>query len=174
MFDAPKIFSNIPDIAQIYEINDKQSDGLDEAINQLNDDIFLDTMSESKTERWEKMLSITHQDNDTISDRRFRIKAKVLEKLPYSYRVIINKLNTLCPNGYTFELSEDRIKVSVKLVLDSKKMINDVKDMLERMLPLNMLYSVEILYNTYAVLSGKTYDYLSSYTYQNLRDEIIE
>ena len=99
MFNAPEIFSNIPDIAQIYEINDSQSDELDEALEQLDNNIFLDKMDVETCARWEDILEITSFDDDKIEDRRFRIKLKILEKLPYSYRVIIKRLDFLCPDG---------------------------------------------------------------------------
>lgn len=174
MFNAPQIYLDIPDIAQIYDINAKQEQALDETVAGLDADIFLDTMGETKIARWEKLLGISPQDDDRLDDRRLRVKSKVLEKLPYTYRVIIRRMDALCPDGYTLELSNNRNAVTVKLALKSKKMITQVGDMLEQMLPLSVLYDVTILYNTYALLAYKSYGALSAYTYQGLRDEIIE
>ena len=174
MFNAPEIFTNIPDIAQIYEINTKQSDDLEKALAQMDDNIFLDRMDEGTCKRWEGILDITAFDDDTLEDRRFRIKSKILEKLPYSYRVIIKKMDVLCPDGYTFIVDDDRLSVEAKLSLKSKKMINDVDELFDKVLPLNMTYVISIIWNTHETLGKHTHEKLSNYTYKELRERVLE
>lgn len=174
LFNAPQVILMIPDIKKIYEINDPQCDELETAIDTLDQNIFLDQMDENTISRWEKILKIIHLDDDTLEDRRFRVKSKVLEKLPYSYRVIVNRLNTLCPDGYTLEISTDRTFLNVKLSLKSKKMVEDVAEMLEDILPLNIIYKIEILYNTYGMFSSFTHAQMANYTHGELRDHIFE
>lgn len=170
MFNAPIVFTNIPDIAQIYAINDRQELDLDESVETLEKNIFLDEMSETMIARWERMLKLVPLANDSVEDRRFRVKAKALEKLPYSYRVIISRLNTLCPGGYQFIINEERTSLSVKLALASKKMMADVQELLERVVPLNMTFDVSIMYTQYGALGAFTHAELSKYTYAELRE----
>lgn len=173
MFNAPVIFTNIPDIAKIYEINDKQEAELEEASDTLEKNIFLDTMNLEMIKQWEEMLKIIPQDNDTVQDRRFRVKSKVMERLPYSVRILRNKLETLCPQGYHMEISDNRTSVTVKLALTSKKMMREVGNLLEEILPLNMVYEIQILWNQYSVLKNLTYNQMKPYTYQQLREEVF-
>lgn len=177
LFEAPDIIRNIPDIAEIYRINDKQIDELEQAAEQLDKDIFLTTMGENKAERWEKMLGITAFDDDTIEDRRFRIQARVLEKLPYSYRVLIRKINALTSSECSVELSNDRLEISVQLSRSVKNAKKELEEMLENTLPLNMLYSVKILYNTWKVVlkSGITWNETKDkkITWKGLREEVL-
>ena len=70
LFNAPEIFANVPDIAKIYEINDKQIDEVENAATQLDKDIFFETMGEERIVRWEKILGITPPDNYSLEDRR--------------------------------------------------------------------------------------------------------
>ena len=170
MFNAPIVFTNIPDIAQIYAINDVQEARLDRVVDALENNIFLNDMTEEMIARWERMLKLIPLANDSIEDRRFRVKAKALEKLPYSYRVIISRLNTLCPGGYQFIINEDRTSLSVKLALTSKKMMADVQELLERVVPLNMIFDVSILYTQYEKLGAFTHAELSKYTYAEFRE----
>ena len=74
MFNAPELILKIPDIAQIYEKNEKQEQEIDEAIEKLDRDIVIDTMSVDKVERWEQIFNITPSDTDTLNERRFRVK----------------------------------------------------------------------------------------------------
>lgn len=173
MFDAPKIITQIPDIAQIYSINDKQAAEIEEAIEKLEGNIILDTMSEENTKDWERFLKLPVQDDDTLDDRRLRVKAKNLEKLPYTYRVVASRLNTLCPDGYDMEINNERTHIAVKIALKSKKMIDTVEDMLDNYIPLNMTIDVSLMYNTHAMLGRYTHRQLEKYTHRQLREEVL-
>lgn len=174
MFNAPDIITMIPDIQMIYDINDPQCEELEEALEIMDQNIFLDQMDETTIARWEKMLGITPLDDDTVEDRRFRVKAKVMEKLPYSFRVIVHRLDTLCPDGYIMTISTDRTSIQIKLVLKSKKMIEDVGDLMEELLPLNMIYDVSIIWNQYQTLARFTHKQLASRTHKQIREEVFE
>lgn len=172
-FDAPGIIENIPDIATIYETNDEQADELDEAIETLDDNIFLDDMHEDQIVRWENILKISPATDDSWDDRRFRVKTKVLERLPYSYRVIINKLETLVPDGLSVSIDNNRLHLDISLALRSVKMLADVEEMVEKMLPLNMTFTIIILYNQYSIYINRwTHGQMHAYTHEQLRSNI--
>ena len=171
LFDAPEIIQSIPDIKKIYEINADQEAMLDASVNALFDNIFLETMDETKTARWEKMLSIIPLDTDTLSERRFRIQTRVLERMPYTYRVILRKLQTLCPGGVDWTVDTEKQLIIVRVALASKNMRADVDELLDNVLPLNMEYTLIILYNTYAMLAKHTNGNLKQFTHQQMRDD---
>lgn len=171
LFDAPEIIRSIPDIKKIYEINADQEAVLDASVNALFDDIFLETMDETKTARWEKMLSIIPLDTDTLSERRFRIQTRVLERMPYTYRVILRKLQTLCPGGVDWTVDTEKQLIIVRVALASKNMRADVDELLDNVLPLNMEYTLIILYNTYAMLAKHANGNLKQFTHQQMRDD---
>lgn len=169
LFNAPEIFTNIPDIAQMYDINETQSDELETALEKLDNNIFLDKMDAETCGRWENILEITAFDDDTLDDRRFRIKSKILEKLPYSYRVIVKKLDVLCPDGYAFIIDDARLSVTVKLSLKTEKKLKDVVDLLEHALPLNMTYVVTLMWNDYSTYASYTHAEMAENTHEELR-----
>ena len=171
LFDAPRIIRQIPDIKQIYKINAEQEENLDASVSALFDDIFLESMDETKTARWEKMLSLTPLDTDTLEERRFRVQTKVLERMPYTYRVILRKLETLCPGGVTWDVDLDAQTIVIKVALASKNMRADVDELLDQVLPLNMMYTLIILYNTYGMLTRHTNEELKVFTHQKMRDD---
>jgi len=173
VFDAPSIVKQIPDIAKIYEINDGQIEELNADVDQIDSDIMVDTMSDDVLKHWEKIYGLTSKDDESLEDRRTKVKGKMLEKLPYSYRVIIRNLDTLLPSGYDFFIDENCTTVIVKVNLTGKYLITNVQKLLDDMVPLNMLLDVDLKYNTYAILAMCTHGQLSSYTYQGLNDEPI-
>jgi hypothetical protein len=172
LFDAPEMIRNIPDMKQMYVINGEQEDNLDASVNALWDDVFLETMDETKAARWEKMLGLNPLDTDTLSERRFRVQTKVLERMPYTYRVILRKLETLCPSGIIWLVDTDAQILVVKVALASKNMRADIEELLENVIPLNMIYTVIILYNTHDMIATHAYGELSIYTQQQIRDDV--
>lgn len=174
MFNAPLFITNIPDIAQIYYANEKQSEDLDKGLAQIEKNIYLETMDVEMVGRWEKILGIVPSITDTVSDRIFRVKARVLESIPYSERVILKRLQTLCPEGYIWKVSEDRLNVTVKLALSTKNKKAQIEELLDRILPLNMTYSVDVLYNSYGTLKQKKYSDMRKMSYTELRENVLE
>lgn len=142
MFDAPEIIKRIPDIAQIYKINDVQESNLDEALSDLENNIFIDTISEEMADKWEKVLKISKSEGDSLEDRRARIKAKILERLPYSHRVITGKIKGMCDELHGIEISEDRTEMEISALFGGQNQIRIMEEMLESCLPLNMIYVI--------------------------------
>lgn len=172
MFNAPHIITQIPDIAQLYAINETQCTALDNAVQELDDDIFLADMHESHIERWESILKLTPSTTDTLEERRFRVKTTMMDKLPYSIRVLASKLNDLSPNGYEITLNANKTHIGVLVSIRSSAGINDVKNLLERMLPLNMTYEIGELFARYSALNGNyTHADLSAFTHQEIRED---
>lgn len=142
MFDAPVIIKGIPDIAQIYKFNDWQIADLDAAMEQLENNILPDTMSQEMLEKWEKLLKLFPRPDDSLDDRRICVKRKVLERLPYSFRVIQRRIKELCENGFVFWISDDRTEIEIVLSLDSERQVEIIEELLENLLPLNVSYQV--------------------------------
>lgn len=169
-FEAPEIIAQIPDIRQVYAVNEKQEAQLDAAVSALDNDIFLETMDETKTARWEQMVNISPSDTDTLSERRLRVQAKVTEHMPFTYRVVVKKLYALCPHGLVISFNWVEQGVTVRVPAEYKNLCGDIAELLENVLPLNMTHSVTLLYSTYGTLAKCTHGRLAGYTHQQVRD----
>lgn len=175
MFEAPEIIKNIPDIKQIYDINEYQGDALDHAVEQIDDDMNLDEMDESTTSRWETMLKITPAESDTLDIRRFRIKTKITDKMPYTYRALEKKLDYICGAGaYSIVIDRKSKYLNVKIALSSKKKIDEITKMLDEMVPLDMTFEAEVLYNTHRKLSEYPHCVLAQFTHTELYSEELK
>ena len=115
MFEAPEIIKNIPDIKQIYDINEMQGDTLDQTVEQIDSDMNIDEMDASTVERWETILKIVPARSDTLDVRRFRIKTKITDSMPYTYRALERKLDDMCAGAY--DIMIDRVNQSIKVNL---------------------------------------------------------
>lgn len=173
MFNAPYIIRRIPDIAKIYEINEGQIEDLEEGVDQINNDLIADSMSDDVLKHWEAIFELKTYDDESLADRRTKVKGKMLEKLPYSYRVIVRNLDALLPSGYDLYINDDLTYLELRIVLTDKYLLANVTKLLDDMTPLNMVLDIDLAYNTYNILGLHTHNELTAYTYQGLNDEPI-
>lgn len=152
-----------PELSNLWAAND----------NAYNDQ-FLYTMTENGVSRWEKMLGISPMGTDTLEDRRFRIINRLNAQLPYTYRMLESHLIQMCGyDGYTMSYDKDTWTLTIKIALTSKKQYNEVLDLVNQMIPMNIILDYDLLYNSHQVLSAYTHEQLSAYTHGALRNEVI-
>lgn len=174
MFETPEIIKNIPDIKQIYDINEMQGDALDQTVEQIDSDMNLDEMDASTVERWETILKIVPARSDTLDVRRFRIKTKITDSMPYTYRALERKLDDMCAGAYDIMIDRVNQSIKVNLGLASQKKINDVMNMLEEMVPLDMIIDTSVLYNAHGYLAQYPHCILAQFTHKELREMELE
>lgn len=152
-----------PELATVWQ-------GVEDAYN----DQFLYTMTENGIKRWEKMLAIVPMGTDSLEDRRFRIINRINAKLPYTYKMLESHLVQMCgEDGYIMSYDPDTWTLTIKIALTSKKQYDEILELVNQMIPVNIILDYDLLYNSHRVLSAYTYGNLASYTYAALRNEVI-
>ena len=137
-------------------------------------DQFISEATENGIARREEMLGITPFATDTMDDRRFRLFSRYMEDIPYTRKSLINMLTSLCgEDGYQLVITTGSFSVSVKVALTAKKQVDSVRELLERILPYNMTFTVDLLYNTWGQIGAYTHVQLSVYTHNQLRNEVM-
>lgn len=123
--------------------------------------------------RMEAILGIVPKTTDTLEERKFRILVKLNEQLPYTLPVLEEQLKRTCgENGYRLILNADKYLLNVKLALSNENNYQDVSDMLRRVVPANMVISVQ-MFNTQEILSHYTHAQLAAYTHKQVREEVL-
>lgn len=100
---------------------------------------FISTADSYGISRFEKMMGLTPSEEDTLESRRARVMSKWLSKLPYTMKMLINKLFILC-GGDDFKVSKsfDSYVIRVTTHLRLYSQILELRELLERMIPANM------------------------------------
>lgn len=168
----PPVIGETKEIKEICNTEQKEVSDLWDGVSQVLKEMYLEDMSEYGVNRLEKIIGLTPFDTDTISDRKFRIKTWSNSDLPYTKQKLMSMLENLCGNDY--QLSLDGFNLTVKLGLGIKKQYNEVVKMLERVVPANIVITVDLLYNTYEMLAQYTHAELSAYTHGQLREEVFK
>lgn len=143
-------------------------------IKDLFDDQFIMDATETGIKRWENILKIKPKNTNTLEDRRFRVLARLNSTLPYTFIGLRDQLAGLCGfDGFTIDMQEDIYKLIVRIALDAKEQFNEVKSILEKQVPANIIVDLDLLYNTHELLAPYTHAELSAYTHKQLREEDI-
>mgnify|MGYP001207960016 FL=1 len=170
----PSILQEIEEFKELANTENIEINGLKESITNLIDDQFIQTATERGIARREKIYKITPFADDDLESRRFRVLARENDKLPYTYRVLENKLNQLCgENGYVMTLNAGEYTLNIKIELVVKRMFDEVDKLVRRMAPANLVITVELRYNQHLTLAKFTHAQLSQYTHKELREEVI-
>lgn len=145
-------------------------DGLESVLN----DQFVNESTLNGVKRWESILGIKPMDTDSLDDRKFIILSRLNEQLPYTYKGLEDQLQLLCGNdGYKLIADSNVYTLTVKVALTAKKKFSEVGNLLDRVVPCNILVTLLIIYNQYMTLGEYTYEDLEQRTYEQLREEVL-
>lgn len=159
---------------QICQTQDKEFVFLWNKIDDCLKDQYLHELTLYGVKRWEKIMKITPKSSETLEDRRFRIINRFLNKLPYTMNSLKQILNTLCgENGYTIDYDIPTFTLKIRLELTVKHQLEEVKRTLYNIIPTNIVQDIDLRYNQYEMVGNYTYDYLSKFTFQQIREEAL-
>lgn len=162
------------EIATIMETEQVEVDRLwSEVENALSDQFILEA-TEHGVKRWESMFGISPKDTDTLDERKFRILTNLNQELPYTVRKLEQALTTLCGVGnYSVEVKSAEYHVEVTLGIANRSNYEEVVNVMKKMIPANMTYAVQIMFNKNNVLSKFTHAEMTAYTHEQLRSEVF-
>lgn len=170
----PEVLKNTKEMQAIMQTETPEIQALWQACENVLNDQFIATATENGIARREKMLGISPFATDTLEDRKFRILSRYNENIPYTRKSLMQQLATLCgEDGYEIQFLTKDFTVKVKVALTAKKQEAAVGEMLERVLPYNMVFTVELLYNQWQTVKTYTWGALAPRTWKELREEVL-
>lgn len=181
LIERKKLLEHLPDLMkqflemkEIMQTEDIQFSSLDDEIERVLNNAFIEDCDEYGIQKYETLLGITPSSEDTLDSRKSRVLFHWDIHVPYSYQTLIDKLNAYCGvNNYTIAGDQSDYYLEIALGLQAKKTIEDVNQLLEDFLPVNIAYAVLLAWNQYRIHETKTYGELAAYTHQQLREETM-
>lgn len=170
----PEVLKNVVEIQAIMEAETPEVQAIWDACEDCMNDQFISEATEYGIARREKMLNITPYTTDTLDDRRFRLQTRYNENIPYTRKNLASLLESLCGvDGYKLTILTSTFTVKVKVALTAKKQVDSTKEMLERVLPYNMVFSIELLYNTWEKAKLCTWGELVTISWKDTKEEVL-
>lgn len=143
----------------------------DEFTTTLNN-AFVVTADLEGLERFESMLDIVPLDTDTIEDRKRRVLGLMAYGLPYTEKKLYETLASMCgENGFILNVDEDGYVVSIGMRLASRRLMDFVKDIAEKMIPVNMYLNVYIAFNKWIRFKPELWNTLKPETWGGLKED---
>ena len=162
----PPFLAEFKEIAVALEAENPEFVLVWDAAERVLQNEFIETADEYGIARFEKILNILPSTEDTLESRRVRVQSHWFGTTPYTLSQIRDMLETLCGSGNcSVALVSNEYTLVVKIALAAKSNYTDVKALLERVVPVNMVIDLRQLYNTHAQLS--------IFTHAQLRNEVM-
>lgn len=102
---------------------------------------FIATADEYGIARFEKLLGIFPTEEDDLESRRMKVQTRWVNKIPYTFRVLAEKIGTLS-NGADFTIEADfcqEYKMSVHAMLELVGQVGELERIVDGLVPCNIL-----------------------------------
>ena len=171
----PSYVQDYHEIQNIMNAENPELQSVEDLSETIKDNMFILHTDETGIERYEKMLGLVSSKNDSLSNRQLKVLVQYTNDTNYTIRALKEQLDIVCGVGnYSVELTPNEYKIAIMLHIRVGHLIEIVNSMLKNMIPANMIYTCEIKYNTYEVLSKYRHYQLQRFTHEELYSEPIE
>ena len=170
----PEVVSVIKDFKVIASLDNPELSDLWTGIEQAFYDQYVSDATSNGTKRYESILRLVPKATETLDERKYKILTKYNEQLPYTYRAMLQRLDTLCgAEGYTVDVDLLGYTVTVRVELSVRNNYSAIEELLDHIIPMNMEIDLSLRYNQHSTLAKFTGAQLSAYTHEQLRNEVI-
>lgn len=171
----PEVLRQIREIMRICEIEQSVCDRLAEDMEQALWEQYVSRAGVCGIERWEKLLGIVPPKDAAVGERRRVVQLRLSEQLPFTLLRLREMLSgVVSEDEYILELIPEEYLLRVRLALSGKGSLNEIKEVLRRVVPANILLDMMLLYNTHGIVGGKTHGELAALSHREIREEVFE
>lgn len=112
-----------------------------DATNKVLYNHFISTADEYGISRFETILGIYPSEEDTVESRRSRIQSKWFDKIPYTWRVLLQKLTVLCGDSdflLTHNFAEG-YTLTIQTGLELYGQVEELENIINSIIPCNII-----------------------------------
>lgn len=136
----PKILQDILELKKTNESLDVELENISNNIDTMNKETIVATATLYGIKKWEKVLGINPKEGESLDVRRFRIQNILTNKLPFTYRWLVNKLTEITgsASGFTLDIGYDNYEITIVLSGLDVDIMAEVQKQLRIAIPANM------------------------------------
>lgn len=140
----PPFVARCKEIKQIMDTENPEFDLLMSAREREKSNMFINTCDETGIERFEKILGIVPSELDTLESRRSRVLIRWNDMTPYTYRVLLAKLDMICGTGnYDIDLNAGKYLLKLITHLEMYGQTDELRAMLRAIVPANIALNLK-------------------------------
>lgn len=167
----PFFVCNTKEFKELHKTLQPKIDDLFNEVDKKLLDMFVLGCSEYATKRYEKIVGITPKLTDSLEKRQVNILAVYNEVPPFTYERLEEMLTSLLgEDGFRISLDVPKYLLKVTLRKNKLEFLNQINDMLERIVPVNIIIDYKIDWNTWGDLKAFTWGQLSGTTWKEARE----
>lgn len=168
----PSFMQQFKEIQVIMDTSQPFVDNINFETEKFLKDLFILETSETGVFHYENMLNISLKLTDNLEDRRYKIFLKYNETLPYTYKKLVELLNSICgESNYEIYMSSEDLTLTLKLSLKIKNVLESVQSTLESIVPVNISLEISLIYTIWETLKPYFWEEFSNITWDNLWEE---
>ena len=138
----PEFMKQFKEIQEIMKVEEKMLQGIEEQVEIILNNAFIERCDEDGIKEFEKILNITSSAEDTLEIRKAVVLSRWNNELPYTLRTLYNRLNVLCGNsGYMLDTSE-MTDYHITCMLYDNAFLKQVEKLFNDMMPANIYYEI--------------------------------
>jgi hypothetical protein len=109
---------------------------------------FIESCDIKGIARFENLMGITPESNDTLESRISRVLTRWNDVVPYTYIILCRKLNTLCgKDNYEIERNINEYKMDITTHLELPGQTEELDYLLDYMMPVNIVVTSKNIMN---------------------------
>lgn len=171
----PPVIGNLREMQAITDGQEAVLSDLWEAVGEAFKNQFVEEATAYGIERWEKILSIVPKGAESLETRRFRIKTRLNEQLPFTLRSLQQSLEALCgEDGVRVNFDVGSYQLVVRIEYAARANYDDVRAMLERVAPANIVVNLDVKYNSHESLEDFIHEELAEYTHAQVQYDVLK
>ncbi|RXI46257.1 hypothetical protein DP145_06675 [Clostridium tetani] len=145
-FLPPKI-AQIEEFKEIMDTENIELEIIEKGQQRILHENFIDTATEYGVRHQEKLFKIRADlSNETLEFRKLRIKNRKIDKAPFTYRFLENKLNNLFgEDNYKLEVLNNEYVLKVEINTFDWNMFNEIVDNFRTIIPCNMILNSTLI-----------------------------
>lgn len=169
----PEFMREYQEMKIICDKEQKQMQNIWEECQKIWDNQFIVTADKTTIKKWENMLKVNVGDTWTLEDRKNKILSIVAEQRPYTDESLNIMLKSVFGEGNYQIKYINPLELLVSVSFESKNEIKNIEELLDRILPADLKWNVDIFHNKYLLLLNYTHEQLEVYTHEQMRDNYM-
>lgn len=150
----PRFMQNFSELKELLNAANDETDRIGRCIGDLLDEAFISDCTEYGLRKYENLLHIIPDENEPVETRKMRVLVRWYDYAPYTYRVLVNRLNMICGvNNYNLQPDPKNYYFKIQTEMGTYGSIDELAHMLESILPQNIFCDVVNVLNIEAECS---------------------
>ena len=127
------------EIQNIMESENPEFQFVEDESEIIKNNQFIESCNLTGISKFEKLIGIVPSDDDTLQSRISRVMTRWNDVVPYTFKVLLQKLNTLCDGDYEIIRKLNEHEIDITTHLDLYGQVEELDYFLSYMIPANQL-----------------------------------